>query len=647
MLDKNINLIDYNLLRIASCSPELKVADPEFNTNEIIKLINNDELKDCNFVLFPELSITSYTCGDLFLDNNLLKAAIDNLDRILESSEELNSVIIVGCPINIDSILYNCGVVIQKGQILGIVPKSYICNYGEFYEARWFKSGKDEIEQYINILEQEVPFGIDILFCNGEIKFGIEICEDLWAFKPPSIDQAIAGANLIFNLSASNELLSKYEYRKSLIESHSARLICAYVYASSGIGESSTDLVFSGHSLIAQNGRILSETKRFDFESQYVISDVDFDILNAERLKFKTYSNEIKEEYREVEFEISDINTKELKLSISQTPFIPNENIRKESCDEILNIQSSGLAKRLKHISAKSAVIGLSGGLDSTLALLVTIKAFQKLNKDLKDIYAIVMPAKASSERTQSNAEKLANLLGVTCQVINISEAVDLHLDMLGHNKTIYDVTYENTQARKRTQILMDLSNKYNGIVIGTGDLSELALGWCTYNGDQMSMYGVNSGVPKTLIKYLINNFIYEFDDENIKIILKDIIDTPISPELIPNVEKIQSTEDKVGEYILQDFFLYFYLKYKFSPKKLFLFSIFVFSKNYEKKYILNCLKIFFNRFFDNQFKRSAMPDGPKVGSINLSPRGDWRMPSDASKKLWIDEIIKLKQEIE
>lgn len=647
MLDKNINLIDYNLLRIATCSPELKVADPEFNANEIIKLINNDELKDCNFILFPELSLTSYTCGDLFLDNNLLKAAIDNLDRILESSEELNSVIIVGCPINIDSILYNCGVVIQKGQILGIVPKSYICNYGEFYEARWFKSGNDEIEQYINILEQEVPFGIDILFCNGEIKFGIEICEDLWAFKPPSIDQAIAGANLIFNLSSSNELLSKYEYRKSLIESHSARLICAYVYASSGIGESSTDLVFSGHSLIAQNGKILSETKRFDFESQYVISDVDFDILNAERLKFKTYSNEIKEEFREVEFEISDINTNELKLSISQTPFIPNENIRKESCDEILNIQSSGLAKRLKHISAKSAVIGLSGGLDSTLALLVTIKAFQKLNKDLKDIYAIVMPAKASSERTQSNAEKLANLLGVTCQVINISEAVDLHLDMLGHNKTTYDVTYENVQARKRTQILMDLSNKYNGIVIGTGDLSELALGWCTYNGDQMSMYGVNSGVPKTLIKYLINNFIDEFDDENIKIILKDIIDTPISPELIPNVEKIQSTEDKVGEYILQDFFLYFYLKYKFSPKKLFLFSIFVFSKNYEKKYILNCLKIFFNRFFDNQFKRSAMPDGPKVGSINLSPRGDWRMPSDVSKKLWIDEIIILEKEVE
>ncbi len=647
MLDKNINLIDYNLLRVATCSPELKVADPEFNTNEIINIINDDELINCNIILFPELSITSYTCGDLFLDNNLLKSAIDNLGRIVESSEVLDSLIIVGCPINIDSILYNCGVVIQKGEILGIVPKSYICNYGEFYEARWFKSGVDTKDIYINILEQEVPFGVDILFGSGEVKFGIEICEDLWAFKPPSIEQTIAGANLIFNLSASNELLSKQEYRKQLISSHSAKLICAYVYASSGIGESSTDLVFSGHSLIAQNGKILSETERFQFDSQYVISDIDFDIINAERLKFKTYSNETKVEFREVGFEINDIHTNELILSISKTPFIPNEDIRKESCEEILNIQASGLAKRLKHISAKSALIGLSGGLDSTLALLVTIKAFKKLNKDLKDIYAIVMPAEASSERTQSNAEKLANLLGVTCKVINISDAVDLHLDLLEHNKQDYDITYENAQARKRTQILMDLSNKFKGIVIGTGDLSELALGWCTYNGDQMSMYGVNSGVPKTLIKYLINNFVDEFENEEIKRILLDIIDTPISPELIPQVDKIQSTEDKVGEYILQDFFLYFYLKYKFSPKKLFLFSIFVFSKNYEKKYILNCLKIFFNRFFDNQFKRSAMPDGPKVGSINLSPRGDWRMPSDASKKLWIDELSKIEKEIE
>lgn len=638
----DIKLSDYNLFRVAVCSPELEVANPRFNTEKIIEILDNEEIQNSNFVLFPELSISSYTCADLFLDPNFLNICLENLLLIVDYSVNYKGVIIVGCPIQKDAILYNCGVVIQQGRILGIVPKTYLCNYGEFYEERWFTSGKRTCKDTIKLNGTDIPFGIDLLFENGKVKFGIEICEDLWAYNSPSIEQTLAGANIIFNLSASDEVLSKYEYRRNLINTQSAKLICAYIYASSGIGESTTDLVYSGHCQISQNGTNLAENERFNFKSNFIISDIDLDIINSERLKFKTYANDNKKEFREISFFCNRIITNYLKIKVNKTPFIPNEENRKSSCEEIINIQSSGLAKRLKHINSKCAVIGLSGGLDSTLALLVTINAFQKLNLDISGIIAVVMPGPASSDRTQNNAINLAENLGVTNKVINISEAVDLHLDLLEHNKKDYDITYENAQARKRTHILMDLANKYNGLVIGTGDLSELALGWCTYNGDQMSMYGVNSGVPKTLIKYLINNFIDESEDKNVISILKDIVDTPISPELIPDVEKMQSTEDSVGDYILHDFFIYYFIKYKFSTKKLFLFTNFAFDGVYEKKYIFQTMKTFFIRFFNNQFKRSVMPDGTKVGSINFSPRGDWRMPSDASKELWLTQIDEL-----
>jgi NAD+ synthase (glutamine-hydrolysing) len=644
---KSIKLSDYNLFRVAACSPELEVANPKFNTEKIIEILDNEEIQNSNFVLFPELSISSYTCADLFLDSNFLNVCLDNLLLITDYSVNYKGVIIVGCPLQKDAVLYNSAVVVQQGRILGIVPKTYLCNYGEFYEERWFTSGKRTCKDTIKLNGTDIPFGIDLLFENGKIKFGIEICEDLWAFKPPSIEQALSGANIIFNLSASNEVLAKYEYRKNLINTQSAKLICAYVYSSPGIGESTTDLVYGGHCQISQNGKILAENQRFSFESNFIIADIDLDIINSERLKYKTYAKDNRKEFREISFFCNPIITNNLNLNISSTPFIPSEENRKVACEEIINIQSSGLAKRLKHIKSNCAVIGLSGGLDSTLALLVTIKAFQKLNLDLLGIIAVVMPGPASSDRTQNNAKKLAENLGVTCKVINITEAVDVHLDLLEHNKKDYDITYENAQARKRTHILMDLANKNNGIVIGTGDLSELALGWCTYNGDQMSMYGVNSGVPKTLIKYLIQNFIREINSETINSILKNIVETPISPELIPDVEKMQDTEESVGAYILHDFFIYYFIKYKFSPKKLFLFANFVFSEDYEKKYIFQTLKTFFIRFFNNQFKRSVMPDGPKIGSINFSPRGDWRMPSDASKYLWLTQIDELEKNME
>lgn len=637
-MDK-INLLDYNLVRVVAVTPELEVANPSYNSDEIIKLLNDKNVSNSNFILFPELSISSYTCGDLFLDTYFLTKCLSNLEKIVEVSKSINSVIIVGCPIVNDSILYNCAIIIQKGEILGIVPKTYLCNYSEFYEERWFSSGKNIKNQTINIFDNEIPFGIDLIFECFKTKFGVEICEDLWAFKQPSVDYALNGAEIIFNLSASNEVLGKKEYRKELVKTQSARLICAYIYASAGACESSSDLVFSGHNIIALNGKVLRESERFDFNSKYTIADIDLDVIMAERLRNKSYANAERTEMKKVEFEINSILSDEILYDFEKHPFIPNNEHRASSCKEILNIQSTGLAKRIKHIGCKSIVLGLSGGLDSTLALLVCLKAFEKLHLDKKGILVVIMPGPGSSDRTQSNAQKLANNLGVSSKIIDINDAVEQHLDLIGHNKIDFDVTYENAQARKRTQILMDLANSCNGIVVGTGDLSELALGWCTYNGDQMSMYGVNTGVPKTLIKYLIE---YEKDlskNEDLINVLNDILNTPISPELIPMKENMQETEKQIGNYEIHDFFLYYFMKYKFSPKKLYLFAKFAFNKNYEDKFIKHCLEIFIRRFFTNQFKRSSLPDGPKVGSINLSPRGDWRMPSDASFSEWFKNI--------
>lgn len=640
---KEFELKYYNLARVAVVSPKLEVANPDFNTKEIIKIINKKEIKESNFILFPELSISSYTCGDIFLDNNFLKSCLKNLEKIVRESKKYNGVLVVGCPIEINSILYNCAVAIQKGDVLGIIPKSYLCNYSEYYEERWFTSGINVKNCSIDILDMEIPFGVDLVFKSENINFAIEICEDLWAFSPPSIDYALNGAEIIFNLSASNETLGKKVYRKELVKSQSSKLICAYVYSSSGANESSTDLVYSGHKIVAVNGRMINESDRFSFESDYIISDIDLDIIKSERIRNKTYANANKSDFRTINYDINSITAKDILYKYSKNPFIPNSANRVEACDEILNIQATGLAKRLKHINCNNVVLGLSGGLDSTLALIVSIKAFEKLNLDIKGIRAIVIPGPASSKRTQNNAQKLAKQYGVSLSVININKAVNLHLDLLGHDKSEYDITYENAQARKRTQILMDLANKYNGIVIGTGDLSELALGWCTYNGDHMSMYGVNSGVPKTLVRYLIENEKDKLSDSQLKRTLNDILDTPISPELIPMKENIQETEKSIGSYNLHDFFLYYFLKFKFSPEKLYLFAKFAFKDEYENKFILECLEIFFKRFFANQFKRSTLPDGPKVGSINLSPRGDWRMPSDASSADWLNNIKRIK----
>lgn len=640
---KDIILNDYNLVRVAAVSPKLEVANPSFNTNQILELLKNKELNNSHFILFPELSISSYTCGDLFLDRTLIDSSLKNLESIVRFSSKISNTIFVGCPIEVDSILYNCAVVIQKGEILGIIPKSFLCNYSEYYEERWFKSGLGITAQSITIFQKQVPFGTDLVFHNKLASFAVEICEDLWAFKPPSIDYSINGAEIIFNLSASNEVLGKSQYRKELVKTQSSRLIGAYVYSSSGPNESSTDLVFSSHKLIALNGKLLKESNRFDFENDFIISDIDMDIIKAERIKNKTFANSLKSPIRKIEFEIAKLKSNELHVEISKNPFIPNIENREEVCNEIIEIQSTGLAKRLKHINAKTVILGLSGGLDSTLALLVCVKTFQKLELDLQGIIAVIMPGPASSKRTQKNAENLAKELGVSYKIININKAVDLHLDLIEHNKIDFDITYENAQARKRTQILMDIANKENGILVGTGDLSELALGWCTFNGDHMSMYGVNSGVPKTLIKFLIMNQSKISESKKVKKILDDILVTPISPELIPMEKGIQETEKSIGSYHLHDFFIYNFLKYRYTPKKLFLFAIFVYKDEYNYNFILECLTIFLKRFFANQFKRSTLPDGPKVGSINLSPRGDWRMPSDASVNEWIKSLNEIK----
>ena len=636
-MDK-INLLEYNLVRAVAVTPGLEVANPSFNSDEIIKILNDKSVNNSNFILFPELSISSYTCGDLFLDGFFLNTCLSNLKKVIDGSKSINSVIIVGCPLIRDSILYNCAVVVQSGKILGVIPKSFLCNYSEFYEDRWFSSGMNIKNKTIRLFNKEVPFGVDLIFESFKTKFAVEICEDLWAFKQPSIDYALNGAEIIFNLSASNEVLGKKEYRSELVKNQSARLICAYVYASSGACESSTDLVFSGHNIIALNGKILKESERFDFNSNYIISDIDLDVIKAERLRNKSFANADRIEMRKVEFEIKSILSDEVSFEIEKHPFIPKTEHRNSVCHEIINIQSTGLAKRIKYIGCKNVVLGLSGGLDSTLALLVCVKAFEKLNLDKKGIISVIIPGPGSSKRTQKNALDLAKSMGVMYKVIDINKAVSIHLDMIEHSR-VFDITFENAQARKRTQILMDLANSYNGVVVGTGDLSELALRWCTFNGDQMSMYGVNAGVPKTLIRYLIE---YERDlctNEELVNVLNDILETPISPELIPMTEGMQETEIQIGKYEIHDFFLFYFMKYKFSPKKLYLFAKFAFNKNYEDKFINNCLEVFIRRFFTNQFKRSSLPDGPKVGSINLSPRGDWRMPSDASFNEWIKNI--------
>ena len=642
-------LKNYGYVRVGAIVPELKVANIDFNVNEIINQIKFANEKGVQIVTLPELSITGYSCGDLFHQDILLKDSINGLKKIIEKTKELNIIAIVGLPFALDNQLFNVAVVINKGNILGMVPKTYIPNYSEFYEKRWFATSLNAISNEVEILGQNIPFGTNILFTDKEDKdicFGIELCEDLWSLFPPSNDHTLNGATMIFNLSASNEIIGKYEYRRDLVKNQSAKCISAYIYASAGIGESTTDVVFSGHSMIAENGSLLEEGKRFDFESNLIITDIDIKRIMNNRYKDISYMGLIKKNnYRKVIIDITD-NNKNLLRVYDKYPFVPkNETKRSERCNEIFNIQASALAKRLKHTGMNKTVIGISGGLDSTLAFLVIIEAYKKLGISADNIIAVTMPGFGTTNRTYNNAVDLIKTYGATLKEVSIRKACIQHFKDIGQDETNHDITYENSQARERTQILMDIANKENGLVIGTGDLSELALGWCTYNGDHMSMYAVNTSIPKTLVRYLVQWISDVTNDENCKKIIYDILDTPISPELLPPDEQgniKQKTENTVGPYMLHDFFLYHMLRYGAVPNKILFLAQNTFELCYTKDEIKMWLKVFVKRFFTQQFKRSCIPDGPKVGTISLSPRGDLRMPSDADYNVWLKDLDNL-----
>ncbi len=639
--------MSYGFVRVAAAVPTLKVANCDYNTGEIIKISIEAAKRGAQFVVFPELCVTAYSCGDLFLQKTLQNSAIKGLETILKETETLDCVIIIGIPLVVNSRLYNCAVAIKSGKLLGVVPKANIPNYSEFYEKRWFSSGLRMRNEKINLLGCNVPFGTDVLFEAENISglcFGIEICEDLWVPAPPSSAQAVNGATLLFNLSASNEIVGKHEYRESMVNMQSAKCAAAYIYSSSGPNESTTDLVFGGHALISEYGSLMAEGKRFSFDEQLLICDIDLERLINERLKNSGFTHDVTENsFRKALFNIRELETDKLLRRIDPHPFVPsNPDVRNTRCEEIFSIQTSGLAKRLKHTGIEKCVIGISGGLDSTLALLVIAKAYDRLGLDRKNIHAITMPGFGTSSNTLNNSLEFMRLMGVTTYQIDIKEACLKHFEDIGHNPEILDVTYENVQARERTQILMDKANKIGGLVIGTGDLSEMALGWCTYNGDHMSMYAVNVGVPKTLVKYLVQWAAdYLFEAETRKVLLS-ILDTPISPELLPTDaegEIAQKTEDIVGPYELHDFFLYHMVRYGANPSKISFMAQQAFEGKYSKDTINKWLKTFLRRFFSQQFKRSCLPDGPKVGSISLSPRGDWRMPSDADVGDWIRDI--------
>lgn len=633
---------EYGYVKVGASTVELKVANTIYNVEMIKKQIDEAINKNIQIISFPELSITGYTCGDLFNQDVLIDASYEGIKDLVNYSKDKMIVIIVGAPIKCENKLYNCAVVINDGKVLGIVPKTYIPNYNEFYEMRWFKSSNDLKVKEINLFNETVPIGVDLIFTsklNDELKFGVEICEDVWSLYPKSNDYASKGANIIFNLSASNEITGKYEFRKELIKMQSIKTISGYVYASSGINESSTDLLFSGSSLIYENGKLLGENNRFEFNSNLIYGDIDIKRLINDRRKNTCFISNNDKEYRNVYFITSKNNS--ISRKYNKYPFVPsNEEKREERCKEIINIQSSALAKRLKHTNIKKCVVGVSGGLDSTLAFLVIKQAFEKLKIDNKNIIAVTMPGFGTTDRTYKNAIDLIKINDATLIEVDIKKACLVHYSDIGQDINKHDITYENAQARERTKILMDIANKENALVIGTGDLSELALGWCTYNGDHMSMYSVNSSIPKTLVKYLVK-YIADTDRKNKKV-LYDILSTPISPELLPADEKgniKQITEDKIGPYMLHDFYLYHFLRYGASPKKIYMLAIDTFSSEYSKEEILKWLKVFLKRFFTQQFKRSCMPDGVKVGSISLSPRGDLRMPSDASYDIWIKEL--------
>ncbi len=636
----------FEYVKVAVAVPELKVADPLFNVKVIASMVKTAaEDKKAKVILFPELSLTGYTCGDLFNQKTLIKGAENALEILLDETAKLDILTAVGMPVRADNQLFNCLLLISRGKILGVVPKTYIPNYNEFYEKRWFSPAGSRISDDIVICGHKVPFGEHLLFRDAlsSLCIGVDVCEDLWVNIPPSSYHTMYGANLILNPSASNETVGKIDYRRDLVRVQSAKCSTAYAYSSAGQTESTTDLVFSGHSMIAENGEILSEN-RFADSSDIIYGDIDIEKLTNDRARCNTYmSIQERLSYRYVDFELGFSDDDHIERKIEPRPFVPADSEeRNKRCKEILNIQSTGLYQRLRKIGAKKAIIGISGGLDSTLALLVTVEAFKKLKLPMSGIVAITMPGFGTSSRTYNNALVLMKELGVTTLEISIKEACVQHFKDIGHNIDIHDITYENAQARERTQILMDVANKENGIVVGTGDLSELALGWATYNGDHMSMYGVNSSIPKTLVKYIVKWYAEEETTGEIQKALLDVFDTPVSPELLPpdkdgNIS--QYTEKSVGSYDLNDFFLYNVVRNGFEPAKIYFLARKAFKEEFTDEIILETLKKFYKRFFTQQFKRSCMPDGVKVGSVSLSPRGDWRMPSDASYELWLEQL--------
>lgn len=635
----------YGFIKVAAASPALRVADCRYNAEQSAAAMQRAAAAGVRLLVLPELGLTGYTCGDLLLQPVLQQGALQALQTLLAVSAGLPMTTVAGLPLEVEGKLYNCAAVLHGGKILGVVPKTNLPNYGEFYEARWFTPAPAEAKA-ISLLGQQVPFGTDLLFCCRELpeyKLAVEICEDLWVALPPSTRHAMAGATVIANCSASDETIGKAEYRRELITGQSARLMAGYLYADAGRGESTTDMVFAGHDLIAENGRLLAETALFT--NEMIVTEIDVHRLTAERRRTNTWRAADSAGYTIIPFSLpAEVTT--LTRLIDPHPFVPADSAeRKQRCEAILTMQAEGLRRRLEHIGCPCAVLGISGGLDSTLALLVAVRALDLLGRPRTDMIAVTMPGFGTTHRTRSNAELLCEKLGVTLRTVSIAAAVRQHFKDIGHDESVTDTTYENAQARERTQVLMDIANQENGIVVGTGDLSELALGWATYNGDHMSMYGVNGSIPKTLVRYLVRHAAETCGDEALAAVLYDILDTPVSPELLPADEGgriAQKTEDLVGPYELHDFFLYHFIRYGCPPQKLLYLAENAFAGRYDRAVILKWLRTFCRRFFQQQFKRSCLPDGPKVGSVTLSPRGDWRMPSDASAALWLREIDEL-----
>lgn len=631
----------HGFIKAAAAAVDMKVADCVYNREKIVEKAIELSREGARIIVFPELCITGYTCQDLFWQECLLESAKEQLLEAARSLKDVEGLIFLGLPLEFDGKLYNTAAALCRGEILGIVPKRCLPNYGEFYEARHFASGKG-VQGTVTLGGRPVPFSSQILFtCEDmpSLRVAAEICEDLWAPDPPSVSHAMAGATVIVNLSASDETVGKADYRRELVKSQSARLLCAYVYATAGYGESTQDLVFGGQHLICENGAVLEEAKMF--QNQGIQAVLDLQRLTGERRRISTWEREDKEGYQEIPFRLPKEKTV-LDRYIDPDPFVPgNQDERKKRCDEILMIQAMGLKKRLEHTGSRCAVLGISGGLDSTLALLVTARAFDLLGMERKQICAVTMPCFGTTDRTYKNACELTKRLGASLMEVDIKKAVLQHFQDIGQDYENHDVTFENAQARERTQVIMDIANQKGGMVIGTGDLSELALGWATYNGDHMSMYGVNGSVPKTLVRHLVRYYADTCGEESLSQILLDILDTPVSPELLPPKDGVisQKTEDLVGPYELHDFFLYHMLRFQFTPEKIYRMAIHAFAGSYEEQTILKWLKKFYWRFFSQQFKRSCLPDGPKVGSVAVSPRGDLRMPSDACVRVWMDQL--------